>query len=448
MYPNVGHQYRISAGIFAKIGILNIQFKPEFVRAANKQFSTFPIIWYNTNNQRLVQSFFDLVNGIDAPERFGRVPINKFYPGQSKITLSYKGFEAGVSTENLWWGPSIRNSIMMSNSAPGFLHWTFNSSRPVKTPVGSFEWQLIGGKLTQSGYAPLDTGMFDQGDGLWVPKPKLNRYLSAFTVNWQPKWIHGFFVGVTGFNYLNKDEAFDKRSILKKALPVFFRSSQESNTIEAGDSQDFAYSLYFRQLLTKYNAEIFFEVARNDRFSDFVDFLSEPEHSVAYTIGGSKIFKLNDDRGIQVKMELTKLENSPTYLVRATPNWYVHPTDPRDGYTNQGRYVGAGIGPGSNSFMTDISYFKGLNSIGINLERIAHNNDLYYNIYSGTGTFNANWVDLAPTLYVNAVLYKKLLLNFQYARVYQVNYQYYVVPDPKQNQTYFSHIGFGINYTF
>ena len=28
-----------------------------------------------------------------------------------------KGFSLGISNENIWWGPSIRNSIMMSNHA-------------------------------------------------------------------------------------------------------------------------------------------------------------------------------------------------------------------------------------------------------------------------------------------------------------------------------------------
>ena len=449
LYPNVGYQKRITGGLYIKAGFLNIQVKPEFVTAANKRYGTFPIIWFNTTNQKLLNSYFYVVNSIDAPERFGSDPLKKVYAGQSKITAIYKNIEAGISTENLWWGPSVRNSIMMSNSAPGFAHWTFNSSKPIQTKIGSFEWQLIGGNLKQSGYAPLDTGKWLYNyDVSFQPKPKVTRYLSAFTANWQPKWIHGFFIGVSGYNYVDKDSTYHKKGFLQKYFPVFAKSSENANTVSSGDNKDYAYSLYLRQLLTKYNAEIYFEYARNDRAASFLDFVAEPEHSRAYTIGAIKLFKLKSDEYLQVKLEATQLERAPTYLVRDAPSWYIHPLSPRDGYTNEGRYIGAGIGPGGNSFMGDVSFVKGQSSIGINVERRVHNNDLYYNIYKDTGTFDANWVDLSTMLYANVVAMKKLLISAQFARVYTTNYQYYVTPVSRENQTFFSHIGVNISYTF
>ncbi|MFX8805488.1 capsule assembly Wzi family protein, partial [Acinetobacter baumannii] len=62
----------------------------------------------------------------------------------------------GISSENLWWGPGIYNSLLMSNNAPGFWHLTFNSRKPLKTPIGDFEWQLIGGKLVEDTSALLE----------------------------------------------------------------------------------------------------------------------------------------------------------------------------------------------------------------------------------------------------------------------------------------------------
>ena len=32
---------------------------------------------------------------------------------------------------------------MMSNQAQGFNHITFNTTRPMKTAIGNFEWQLV-----------------------------------------------------------------------------------------------------------------------------------------------------------------------------------------------------------------------------------------------------------------------------------------------------------------
>ena len=77
---------------------------------------------------------------------------NKILGGYLK--LNFKNFSIGFSSENLWWGPSIRNSIMMSNNAKGFNHFTFNSNKPLKTSIGNIEWQFITGKLDPSRFTP------------------------------------------------------------------------------------------------------------------------------------------------------------------------------------------------------------------------------------------------------------------------------------------------------
>jgi len=426
LYPNKGLQSRLSAGIFIKSGILRVQLNPELVYAQNRNFATFADVQGGNNNPQLLNAYFGIINGIDAPERFGNGSISKLYPGQSKITVNVANIEAGVSTENIWWGPGVQNSIMMSNSAPGFLHWTLNSVAPAKTAIGSFEWQVIGGILRQSGYLPTDTAKLIYGHGLLVPKPATTRYISAFTVNWHPKWVDGLFLGFTEYDYLDRDSAYNKKNIIKKLFPVFVGSSTKANNIITnanGDAQDFAFAINIRQVLTKYNAEIYFEWARNDRTGGVNDFLQEPEQASAYTVGGRRLFQLAKDKFLQVKMELTHLQIPSTYLLRSEPSWYVHLQSPQDGYTNDGRYLGAGIGPGSNSLMWDVSYLNGANSYGITMERLVHNNDLYYYAFSGTGIFNQHWVDLCNTFYANMKM-KNYVVSAELTPVYSLNYEY------------------------
>lgn len=427
LYPGRGYQTRVSGGIFIENGIFRLQFKPELVYAQNENFETFADIQGNNNNPALLRAYYATVNGIDAPERFGSSPLTHLYPGQSKMTVVFKNVEAGISTENMWWGPGVQNAIMMSNSAPGFFHWTINSANPLKTKMGSFEWQIIGGELKQSGFLPTDTSKLIYAHGLFVPKPVVTRYISALTVNWQPKWITGLFLGFSEYDYLNKDAGYHKRSIISKLFPVITGSSVRANAITDstnGDGQDFAFSLSVRQVLKKYNAEIYFEWARNDRSGGVNDFLQEPEHSSAYTLGGRRLFELGKDQFLQVKMELTHLQLDPTFLLRGDPIWYVHLVPPQDGYTNNGRYLGAGIGPGSNSLMWDISYLKGQNSFGIMSERLVHNNDLYYFAFMGTGVYNLHWVDLCNTFYANFKM-KNYLISAQLTPVYSLNYEYH-----------------------
>ena len=445
LYPNRGFQTRISAGIFIKSGIFRVQLSPELVYAQNRDFATFADVQGGNNNPQLLNAYFGIINGIDAPERFGNGPITHLYPGQSKITINIANIEAGVSTENIWWGPGIQNSIMMSNSAPGFLHWTLNSVHPAKTVIGSFEWQIIGGILRQSGYLPTDTAKLIYGHGLLIPKPVTTRYISAFTVNWHPKWIDGLFLGFTEYDYLNRDSTYHDKNIIKKLLPVFVGSSLQANNISAnhnGDAQDFAFALNMRQVLTKYNAEIYVEWARNDRAGSINDFLQEPEHSSAYTVGGRRLFQLAKDKFLQVKMELTHLQIPPTYLVRmGAPTWYVHLQPPQDGYTNDGRYLGAGIGPGSNSLMGDISYLNGSSSYGIMLERLVHDNDLYYYAFSGTGIYNQHWVDLCSSFYANLKI-KNYVISAELTPVYSLNYEY------QNGNSYNLHARVNITYYF
>lgn len=416
MFPNVGYQTVISGGVFIKAGILNIQFKPEFVHAENAEFLTFADVQANYKSG-LIGPFYRVVNSIDAPERFGPFGISGVDLGQSKITLIYKNVELGASTENLWWGPGVQNAIMLSNSAPGFLHWTFNSANPVKTVVGSFEWQIIGGILKQSGYFPYDPGRLVFGnDNLYIPKPKVTRYISAFTANWQPKWVKGLYLGISAYDYTNRDSSYNQSSEFKKLFSVFSGSSGTSN-------HDDAYSAYLRQVLPKYNAELYFEFARNDQASNVTDFLLVPEHASAFTFGGSRLFDIKNNHFLQVTLELTHLQAPNTFLLSNSLSFYEHIPDPRDGYTNEGRYLGAGIGPGSNSLILDFDYLVKQNSFGIKFERFVHDNDLYYQAFAGTKNYSSEWVDFSSSFYAN-LKFKQYLISAQVAPVFTFNYEY------------------------
>ena len=152
MIPAKGFQTVLSAGIYAEYGPITIQFRPEVVLAANGEFDTFDKDHYDV----IAARYYDFYNNIDLPARFGNSAYNRAYWGQSSIRLNYKALSFGLSTENLWWGPGMRNSLLMSNTAPGFKHLTLNTRKPISTPIGSFEGQLIAGRLESSGYAVLE----------------------------------------------------------------------------------------------------------------------------------------------------------------------------------------------------------------------------------------------------------------------------------------------------
>lgn len=416
MIPAKGLQTLISAGIFAQYGPLTIQLKPELVIAENATFDTF-----NKNQYDVIFArYYDIYNNIDAPVRFGTAIYGMAYWGQSSIRLNFKSLSFGLSTENLWWGPGIRNSLLMSNSAPGFKHLTLNTLKPLKTPIGSFEGQLIAGRLENSGYPPLEPDHSFFETNLYVPKPNDWRYLAGIIITWQPKWVPGLFLG---FDQSSQTYGKDL-SGLKGYLPIFSSIKTVSAPDQAINKQDQRSSVFMRWLWAKEHAEIYFEFGHNNSTSDFTQTLLLPDQSRAYIWGLRKMlpFRKSRNENIMIGVEVTQLQETSISKILQGYEWYVSKSI-RQGYTNRGEVLGAGIGPGANLQSLDVSWVKGLKRLGIQLERYVHNNDYYYYAFSDSQNYSQHWVDLS--LAANGEWnYKNLIFNAKLQGIESLDYQW------------------------
>ncbi len=422
MIPASGYQTMFRAGVYAEWGPLSIQLNPEIVWAQNKSFDGFP----KNQSSAIWSSYFaNVLNGIDAPERFGNKSYSKLLPGQSSIRLNIKKISFGISSENLWWGPGIRNSILMSNSAPGFPHLTLNTISPIHTGIGSFEAQLIAGNLTASGFLPVDTTGVPNVAGLYVPKNNDSRYLNGLVIVWQPKWIHGLYLGYAASTY-EYTANMQSGSGISKYLPIFhgfFRGGDQS----LADNSDGLSSVFFRWVFAKAKAEIYFEWARNDGSYNLRDLLLSPEHSRAYIIGAKKLIELNKPQHfIEILAENTHMQLPLDYVTRrADPTFYIH-NIVSDGYTNMGQYIGAGIGPGSNSETLDISYINGINKFGLMFEKIDHNMDFFNQTFSTTLNQTRPWSDISVSLH-GQWKYNRFLFSSELAWIYSANYEWWKI---------------------
>lgn len=445
LFPAKGYQVRASAGIFAELGILSIQLQPELVHAANPSFRGFS----SHHNDSTWYYYYKFANDIDMPDRFGEQPLTRLFPGQSSIRLNYKGLSVGLSSENLWWGPGYRNSLLMSNTAPGFYHLTFNSTRPHKTFLGQFEWQLIAGRLENSGFLPPDTSRQLNGIRLYNPKKESNRYINGLVINWQPKWIHGLHLGFTRSFFQYSDNI---QPGLNGYLPVFSAFFKGNSRDENSFGRDQMLSFFLRWLFPKEQAEIYAEWGRNDHSGNLTDFLQEPEHSRAYTIGLRKLFPLRKNRDLEFFTEITQTETPSTKLVRALQPWYVH-YQVRHGYTHLGQVLGAGIGPGSNSQLVGVKWVSNLtNTTGITFDRIVRNNDFYYTAFAGSAEHKTHWVDLVLT---GSKTWKrnKFVYSTHLALIRSMNYQWksdYNAASTDNVRTNVNHLqaGFSIGFLF
>ncbi|SKB93223.1 capsule assembly Wzi family protein [Daejeonella lutea] len=382
--PAKGYQTFISAGAFAKFGPLRVHLRPEFIFAENKRHE--------------VKSYH--TGGIDLPSRFGSGAYSQATWGQSSIGLEFDPVSVSFSNENLWWGPGIQNSLLMSSSAAGFKHLTLNTNRPVQTPAGYFEAQVVAGRLEGSDFS---TDLSDD----W-------RYFSGFVFSYQPKWIPGLFLGLTrSFQIYHKDMDGSFGDIFP-----FLQAFQKINTTEDIKRRDQLISMSGRFLMPVAKSEVYFEYGLNDHSYNTRDFVMSPEHSRSYILGIQKLvpYRGRADEFIQFSAEITQMEQSVDRTIREAGEWYTH-SEVLHGYTHRGEVLGAGIGPGGNLQSLQIGWVNEIKKLGLQLERFEHNGDL------ATAYGFSPWIDISMATVADWT-FDNFKLSGKLQGIQSINYQW------------------------
>jgi hypothetical protein len=454
MVQSKGYQSMVSGGVFAKIGPLSIQLRPEYVYASNDAFDGPERI---SNDIKFQESYARLVyNKIDNPSQFGTGSYTEGSWGQSSIRLNFDPVSFGLSSENLWWGPGVKNSLIMTNNASGFKHLTLNTTRPVDVYIGKIETQIIAGRLESSGIG-VPEGLPASYSSLYLTKPNDWRYLSGIAFTFQPKWVSGLSLG---FNRVFMVYRKEMGNSFADYLPIFnavnknkYQDPSTGYDAEDAAKRDQYFSLYAKWTMPESKAEVYLEYGRNDHAFNTRDYLVEPEHSRAYVAGFRKLVTLpRVDEYIQFGAEFTQLESPRTATIRAAPVWYSH-HQVVAGYTNKGQVLGAGIGPGSNMQSFSIDWVKELRKIGFGLDRIVNNNDFLYQAGTTLRDIRRHWVDYAFTGRF-AWDFKHLVLNSELSYIKSFNYQWRLQDNggffwdwPKQDANNL-HLKVGLLYNF
>jgi hypothetical protein len=420
MLPAVGLQARLSIGMVLKSKNWVVKLAPDFIWAENKEPEKFkrdladPLYY--------PKYYLQSINRLDAFSRFGKTEITKVLPGQSFLKYQTQNSSFGISTENVWWGPGIRNSLLLTNNAPGFLHFTYESNKPFHTKWGSIEWQAIFGWLNNTNYeAPEnDTMRTIWADGI-AQKNKSTRLVSGFVISWQPKWVQGLYIGwanTVSWYASNQSEPNDPLGLL----------SSERKNIALG-------SFFIRYAMPNDNAEIYAEFGRGDKWATPFNLVKDTIPT-GYVVGVRKLLKVGKGKNfIEINAEIARLQLQHANLIFNSANpfsgpkansWY---TDDyvAQGYSNNAQIIGAAIGPGSNSQTITINWVNGINKIGVQLERVVRNNDFYYyNYYTGIidgGYNNRYWTDLSVGLFGQYQL-KNCIIAFSINQVKALNYKW------------------------
>ena len=426
MIPSRGFQAFISAGFQARLSIFHVQFQPELVTAQNLNFPGFP----DSFSDGTIASRFYFWNFGDNPERFGNSSYNKFFWGQSSLSLRAGAFELGAGTKNFWWGPGQWNSLIFSNNAPGFPNVSLNTYKPAKTFLGHFEGQVLIGRLESSGFPgsqseDLNTRFFRPLNPDW-------RYLNAFMLSYTPKWIPNFSIGLAR-SFLQYSEFV--KPTFSGLFPIFEPFQKEKFFIDDNsffgdyDTQQKDKSqqvtAFGRYIFEKGKGEVYFQFGRRDHAFSWREFILNPEHARAYQFGFIKLAKLPKiSKFIQFRGEITHQQESINrnlrYDLLGGSSWHTH-SDKR-GFGNFGQPLGVSIGTGSNVQTFEISLVENWKKVGLKFERLENNQDFYFRAFGQQSERNP-WIDWSTSLLWNTS-YKDFFISASLQGTYARNYQW------------------------
>ncbi len=386
-----GYQFLIGGGVYIQWHKLKIQLRPEFVNTASGN--------YETNNYW----------GAVTPS------YKKIMPGQSSIRYDMGPLTAGLSTENMWWGPGIYNSMLMSNNAPGFLHYSINTNRPINTFVGSFQFQL------QAGYLQSDNTQGYENKRLHTENINNGkRYYNSINISYQPKFLKNIYLGLTRtFQNYTQLQSSNSNGFVYNYVPVFvafFKNSYSDDSVK----RDQVAALSARWIMPKENAEMYFEFGFNDAKQNFRDLMMDMAHSSGYIWGFKKLKFINETNYFNFNIEIARIAQTTSYLHRSAGNWYTH-SGIIEGYTNYNQIMGGVSGLGNNMQALAMSYNKGWNKLGIIFQHIVQNP---YEIVAGindVGIRSIKWTDYSFGLQTR-YHYKKILLSANMEIIKSINY--------------------------
>jgi hypothetical protein len=375
LWAGRGMNTRMSAGVALHAGPVTLVAVPQRITEENLPFQTFTAPGAAGRARHPLANPFHLPPGsMDLPQRFGTVPRERLDPGQSSLTLTVGGLAAGVSTEQQWWGPGIRNALVLSAQAPGIPHAFLRTTRPWRTRLGTFDgvWQL--GKLEESAYflaQPRDT----RYDG-W-------RSWSAVAATWRPRFEPTLTLGVTRAVYAPWRDRGERVVPVSAAFDAFLPvgnpwSAPGDTLLTVGKRRDQLFSVFGRWVRPAAGFELWGEWARHAEPGSLGELFTQLHHSRGYTVG-AQVRRLIGGSALSWRLqgELTDLEPSISYRVQPFTEWYASRSVPQ-GYTHQGRVIGAAIGPSGSSQWGAMDLMGRWWSVGLYGTRIRWENQAMY----------------------------------------------------------------------
>jgi hypothetical protein len=360
LWQGRGLNSSVTGGFRLETRGLAVTFKPQMVFSQNSAFtlmssaydSEYGYIWGYAHNI-----------GVDSPQRFGSSEIFDVSWGDSEIRYSWKTLTIGFGTQSVWLGPGHINSLLHSNNAAPYPKADIGLR---KTPLfirgwnaGFLEARLWTGYLTESGFFDNDPeNNHNMINGLalsYAPSFLPGLTLSGnriFTVSWDTK----------NFSY----------------IPELFFVSLNNDT-QVQEKEDQKASLSFSYMLTKVGFEVYGELGIDDYVAGSNGYIRYPFHTMVFSGGLRKSVMINESKQVKAEItaEWTNLELSQDFQLQWPSTFYGH-HNITQGYTNEGQWIGAGIGSGGNSQYLGCKLYYPKGFTNFSLYRVNPDNNYIY----------------------------------------------------------------------
>lgn len=362
VWAGTGLTTSVQAGFSATFGPLFLRVSPIAFWAQNRDTPLVPLSGALGSDETRRFADPDSPTSIDLPQRFGEGAYSRIDPGESTLRIDLPGVGFGVSTALQQWGPGWDQPLIMSNNAPGFLHAFVGANQPINLYIGELYGRVVWGKLESSEYSP-------QGQE--------EHFMSGIVASFSPRGVDGLEIGGSRFFHspLGGDWPTGRQvlkpfeSFLKVGLPATEGSGDNS------DRDNQLASAFARWTFPRSGFEFYGEFAREDHNWDLRDFLLEPDHDSAYTLGLAKVWKAGEGEMFVVRFESMNALTTHLNRVRPQTRFYRHGSM-RTGHTNRGQILGAAAGYGGASNRLSVVRYDPSGSWTADLRRWVHREDV------------------------------------------------------------------------
>ena len=355
-----GYSQSLSGGLRLNTKYLDIQVRPVLLSSENRYFTQAKDFNRYTDPEIFI---YDHIEGdIDAPLRIDDQAFSKLYGGDTWAKVKFWKLAGGVSSESLWWGPSKRGSLLLSNNAPGIWHATIHTTSPINLYIMDVETQMLAGFLEPS-------------ESLQDYRRDYRIIFNGLNISFAPAFDKNLKIGLIRTFILNENDILTNRGYLPLFQPFLKNSLSLRSDGTTNDPDDQRASVYFSWAFPRANFHFYGELARDDHNADLRDLYLHPNHMRAFTIGAQK--RWSNSQGLwSYTAEVTNLESTNTRVVRFGQTFYTH-TRVERGYTHYGQYLGSHYGQGGAGFFSSLFRTKGNWTSGLLFERVARNKEFY-----------------------------------------------------------------------